>query len=103
MPPVILSTGEYYGSPSVVPGLSLHALALEGQIKGASLLPASPGYQNATRPTFTAGSFTVLMSTNTDLGRVRIMLEAFIGADQACAAAFQQGQSQFAAAIQQTT
>lgn len=100
---ITLSTGETYGSPALPPSLPLHALAREGQINGASLLPASPGYQNNVRPTFTAGAFTVLMGTNTDLGRVRIMLEAFIGADQACAVAFQQGQSQFSAAIQQTT
>ena len=103
MPPVLLSTGDYYGSAAPSPALPLHVLAREGQIKGAALAPASPGYQNATRPTFTAGTFTTLLSTNTDLGRVRVMLEAFIGADQACAAAFQQGQSQFSAALQQTT
>lgn len=103
MSAITLSTGEYYGSPALLPGLPLHALAREGQINGASLLPPNPGYQNNTRPTFTPGAFTVLMSTVTDLGRMRIMLEAFIGADQACAAAFQQGQSQFSAAILQTT
>src|SRR5690349_1293311 len=103
MPPVLLSTGEYYGSGAPSPALPLQVLAREGQIKGAALAPASPGYQNATRPTFTAGTFTTLLSTNTDLGRMRLMLEAFIGADQACAAAFQQGQSQFGAALQQTT
>ena len=103
MSAITLSTGDYYGSPALSPGVPLHVLAREGQIKGASLPPPSPGYQNATRPTFTAGAFTVLMATNTDYGRVRIMLEAFLGADQACAAAFQQGQSQFAGAIGQTT
>lgn len=103
MPPVILSTGEYYGSAAPSPGVPLHVLAREGQIRGAALAPASPGYQNATRPTFTAGTFTVLLNSNTDYGRIRFMLEAFIGADQACAAAFQQGQSQYSAAIQQAT
>ena len=33
------------------------------------LLPPSPGYQNNSRPTFTAGTFTILLATTTDLGR----------------------------------
>ena len=92
------------GPPAIPPSHGfLGRLAREGQINGASLLPPSPGYQNATRPSVTAGTFTVLLSTNTAIGRARFMLEAFIGADQACAVAFQQGQSQFPAAVQQTT
>lgn len=92
------------GSSIIVPKIEggfLQRLAREGQLSSMSVVPQyqpTPG----SRPVVTAGAATQLVGSNTALGRLRFMLEANLGVDQAASVWFQGGQSSFSGAIAQT-